>query len=107
MKRDVELASRADQGAAACVDAALRIERADDDAVAAERDAGLDVALHRFELEVGVDEVAAARPDQHVDRQAHTVARQGDLRMCRCQAAEFERAAQFDAIGAAFLCGER
>jgi len=74
--------------------------------VGASRDTMLDVALHRFEFLFGVNEIAGTRPNQHVDRNTHAFARERKLRVRGRQPTEFERAAQFDAIRAAFLRGE-
>ena len=106
MKCHAEIAGRHDQRAATIrIDSAIFIERTDHDAIAAERHARLDVALHRFVFGIAVNEIAGARSDQHVDRDANALARQSDLRIRRRESAEFERGTQFDAIGAALLRG--
>jgi hypothetical protein len=108
MKRHPQRAGGGDQRAATRhVDMPFGIERTDDDAVAADRRAVADIALHRFEFEIAVDEITGTRPDEHVDRQVDALARHGNLRVRRRQAADFERCAQLDAVGATGLRGER
>jgi hypothetical protein len=82
------------------------IKGTDHDAFASERHAGLDVALHRFEFAVAVNEIAGARTNQHVDRNANTLARQCDLRIRGRQSADFQRGTQLDAVSTTFLRGQ-
>ena len=69
--------------------------------------ARFDVAAHRLELDIAVEEIACARPDQHVERNQQALARDRDRRVRGREAAFAEARAKLDASCAAVLRRER
>ena len=85
----------------------IRVKQPDHDTIRADALAQLNVQLHRLELDVRIAEVAPARPDDDIQGDLQQPA--GELNRARAgSAAAFQQVgAQFHAIGAAHLCGER
>ena len=93
-----------DQLAAAIdIDTAVRPEHPDDHTVATQILAPVDVVDHRPELEFGVEEVAAARPDDREQLNRGVLPRNGDDTVRRSGATLMRVCTQLDPVGPAFL----
>ena len=88
------------------VHAPVRRERADDGAVDAETLRGLDVAEHDVVLDVGVEEISSAGPDDDVEADLELLPGEANGSRARGEAAFEESAAKLDAPGPTLLGGD-
>src|SRR5262249_43199908 len=86
------------------IDASVAIEQAEHDARGTSGLDGLDVVRHHVELDVGIAEVAAAGPDDHVDRDRQRSARKGHGPGARRDPAHAQVFAELDTVGTTCLC---
>ena len=101
---DGERPGRLDQRAhPRLVDGAVGRQAADDDAGDAEVAQGRDVVDHRGELGVRIEEIAAARPHDHMERNLRQPQRLAHRAEARRDAAFDQAGAELDAVGARLL----
>jgi hypothetical protein len=87
------------------VDLAVGSEDAEDDAVGTESCALRDLGVHLIEFGLGTDEVAWARTDHCEDGDGDFVSHGAEEIGGWGEAADFERRAEFDAVGTAGSSG--
>lgn len=89
------------------VDASVCRQTPEDDAVGTAFAGDVDVFLHTLKLQIGIEEVAAARTDDDMqERASQHLTGNLDLAVRRGGASLRDVGTQFHPVGAAFLCGD-
>ena len=86
------------------VQLAVRRERADDDAVRAEVAEGRDLLAHLLQLRLGIEKIAEARADEHINGHAAAALHLPEQGMRRCRAADDQMGAQLQPVRTGAAC---